>query len=213
MWVHKYKYNWNFFSKDSNELYYFLGFISADGYISDNEIEIGLNEKDIDLLKRFRNIIVPEKPLYYKQKTNSYTLKISCKHFTCYIKEFLGMNTNNKCYELKFPNIPNNFIKDYIRGYVDGDGTIDTTKGYRKDKIYIGPRLRILGNFDFLSKLNETTKKFYNHKTNAINKKGKENIYVITYNFSTAKFLLEWLYKDCSICLERKKIKALSLIN
>ena len=38
--THQYKYNWDFFEKDSKELYYFLGFVAADGYISDNDIEI-----------------------------------------------------------------------------------------------------------------------------------------------------------------------------
>ena len=29
-----YSYNYNFFNQDSEELYYFLGFIAADGYLS-----------------------------------------------------------------------------------------------------------------------------------------------------------------------------------
>ena len=101
--------------------------------------------------------------------------------------------------------------KDFIRGYIDGDGCIDTTKGYKKDKVYIGPRLRILGNHDFLRDMNEKTKEFVHHNTNAILKKGHENIYYVTYNFSTAKKLLKWLYDDSIICLSRKKDRVLEL--
>ena len=54
----------------------------------------------------------------------------------------------------------------------------------------------------------EKTKEFYFHKTNAINQKGKENVYVITYNFKTAANILRWLYSDCNICLPRKQAKA-----
>lgn len=206
--THKYNYNWNFFNEDSEELYYFLGFVAADGYLTENEIEIGINENDISLLEKFRDLIVPDKPLYYKEKTHSYTLKISCKSLMNDFKNFYGMVSNNKHCEMSFPKIPNDYVRHFIRGYVDGDGCIDTTKGYKKEKIYIGKRLRILGNYNFLYSLNEKTKEIYNHKTNAISKKGKENVYVITYNFKTATNILHWLYDDCNICLPRKQAKA-----
>ena len=208
MGTHKYDYNWNFFNEDSEELYYFLGFVAADGYLTDNEIEIGINENDVILLERLRNLIVPNKPLYYKEKTHSYTLKISCKSLMNDFKNFYGITTNKKHLEMSFPYIPSEYVRHFIRGYVDGDGCIDTAKGYRGEKIYIGKRLRILGNYNFLYSLNEKTKEIYNHKTNAINKKGKENVYVITYNFKTATNILHWLYDDCNICLPRKQAKA-----
>lgn len=204
MGSYKYKYNWDFFETDSEELYYFLGFVASDGYISDNEIEIGVNEKDEKLLQRFRDLIVPDKPLYRKARTNAVVLKISCKSRTESFKKFFGMTSNKKCFEVHFPMMPRKYWKDFIRGVVDGDGCIDTTKGYRGNKIYLGPRLRILGNHDFLQKLNEVTKTAYPHKTNAIARKGKENIYCVTYNFSTANKLLHWLYDDNCICLDRK---------
>lgn len=211
MGVHKYKYNWDFFNVDSEELYYFLGFIAADGYISNNEIEIGLNEKDLHILEEFRNLIVPDKPINYKKSSNSYTLKISCRNRIKKFKDFFDMTTNKKHEEMVFPDIPEKYLKDFIRGYVDGDGTIDTTKGYRGDKVYIGPRLRILGNYEFLKKMNEITKGIYNHKTNAISRKGKENVFILTYNFSTANAILKWLYTDSSIHLNRKYTKFLEV--
>ena len=213
MGIHKYKYNWDFFNTDSEELYYFLGFVASDGYISGNEIEIGLNEKDLKILERFRDLIVPNKPIYYKPKTNSYTLKISCKNKIEKFKDFFDMTSNKKHEEMSFPNIPNEYVKDFIRGYVDGDGGIDTTKGYKGDKIYIGPRLRILGNYEFLKELNEITKTIYPHKTNSILKKGKENVFIITYNFSTARNILKWLYEGSKIYLDRKYTKFLEVLN
>lgn len=208
MGKHLYNYNWDFFEKDSEELYYFLGFIAADGYISDNEIELTLNEKDIKILEKLRDLIVPDKPLIYRKNTKSYMLKISCKKRIPEFKKFYSMTTNNKHKEIKFPLIKKQYIKHFIRGYIDGDGSIGTAKAYRDDKIYIGIRLRILGNLNFLKELNNQTKNFVKHKTNSIRKKGTENVYEITYNFSTANALLEWLYKDSNIYLERKYIKA-----
>ena len=51
-------------------------------------------------------------------------------------------------------------------------------------------------------------KEFISHNTNAISKKGKDNVYCVTYNFSTARNILKWLYKDCKICLIRKYNRA-----
>lgn len=217
MGVHKYEYNWDFFEKDSEELYYFLGFVAADGYISNNNIEIGLNKKDLSLLEEFRDLIVPGKPIYYKARTESYTLKISCLNKIKQFKEFYSMVSNKKHEEILYPNIPYKYQKDFIRGYVDGDGNIDTTKGYRivgiEKRVYIGLRLRILGNEKFLEQLNNETKKHYQHKTNSIIKKGKENVYYLTYNFKTANNILEWLYKDANIYLQRKYDKYYELKN
>lgn len=213
MGTHKYKYNWAFFETDSEELYYFLGFVAADGYISDNDIEIGLNVQDENLLERFRDLICPNKPIYKKDRTNSCTLKISCKSKINRFKEFFSMVSNKKHEEMIFPNIEDKYIKHFIRGYIDGDGTIDTTKGYKNNKVYIGLRLRILGNYEFLNELNKKTKLIYPHKTNAISKKGQENVYVITYNFSTARALLEWLYENSNIYLNRKHAKFLEYQN
>ena len=212
MGIAKYNYQWNFFEQPSEELYYFLGFVAADGYVGNEDLEIVVNQKDRVLLERFRDLIVPDKPLYYKEKTNAYVLKMSCRNRIQKFKDFYGMQTNKKCYEVQFPqNIPQEHYKDFIRGYIDGDGCIDTTKGYRKDKVYVGPRLRILGNHDFLRDMNEKTKEFVKHNTNAISKKGHENIYCVTYNFSTARNLLRWLYDDNTICLSRKQDRVLKL--
>ena len=45
----KIEYNYDFFNEDSEELYYFLGFIASDGYVSDNLITLELNKKEVKL--------------------------------------------------------------------------------------------------------------------------------------------------------------------
>lgn len=200
---------YDFFNHDSEELYYFLGFIAADGYIGNNSISIELNDIDAYMIKKFKDLIDPKRNIYHRDSTHSSRVMFQDKQYAQYLHQYFGMTTNKKSKELKFPeNIPDQYLKDFIRGYIDGDGCIDTTKGYRDDKVYIGPRLRILSTYDFLEVLNKHTKKAYAHKTNAINKKGKNNVYCITYNFATAKMLLKWLYKGCHICLQRKYDKA-----
>ena len=126
---------------------------------------------------------------YNKPKHTAYIMFSSKKMGEDLVK--LGVVPNKTLILKSLPSIPDNLMKHFIRGYIDGDGCIDATKAYRGEKIYIGLRLRILGNYDFLNKLNAITKNIYPHKTNTINKKGFENVYVLTYNFSTAKNILK----------------------
>lgn len=212
MGVHIYQYNWDFFNEESERRYYFLGFIAADGYVSDDAIEIGVSKQDSYLVETFRNWIVPNKPIYERHKTNSVLLKISCKFMTSSIKDFFGMISNKKGQEIQFPTIPEQFIKDFIRGIVDGNGCIDTVSiKQRNDNVRTYVRLRIYGNQTLLNGLNTVTKQFIDHNVNAIQKKGKENVYYLTYQGSTGINILHWLYDNNTICLRRKYDKYLTI--
>lgn len=199
-----YNYNFDILEKESPEKYYFLGFLAADGSLTNNGIIFELNEKDRYMVKKLNDYICPEKKVAFREKTNSYRASFFNIKMTKKLKKYFSMISNKKTEEIRFPKVPDEYLRDFIRGIIDGDGNIDSTKGYKGNKIYIGARLRILGNEIFLKELNEKTKLLYPHNTNAVNKKGKENIYVITYNFKTARELLKIIYYDGCLCLKRK---------
>lgn len=180
--------------------------LASDGYINDYVIELCLNKKDEKILLELKDIICPDKPLYNKPNTHSIKLSICSKNMLCQkIKKVFNMKSNNKHSEITFPNIPTAYIKDFIRGVIDGDGCIDTTKSYsRNGNISIIPRLRILSNYNFLEKLNEVTKEFIPHNTKAIRKRGAENVWEITYNGATARSIIYWCYNNSKIRLDRK---------
>ena len=173
----KHNYNFNILEKESPEKYYFLGFIAADGYVSDSSVIFELNNKDKYMVEKLRDYICPEKSIYDHKRTDSAAFAIFNKKKALELKKYFSMISNQKTEEIK---------------------------GYRGDKVYIGARLRILGNEIFLKELNEKTKLLYPHNTNAVNRKGKENIYVVTYNFKTARELLKIIYYDGCLCLKRK---------
>lgn len=207
MGVPIYKINIDFF-KNSEEYWYFTGFVASDGYISDEKVELCLNKKDEEILKRFRNMISPEKPIYDKPNTRSKKFTIHSKKIAKHYKELFGMTTNNKHKEMVFPNVPDEYLKDFIRGVFDGDGCIDTTIAYKKfdnyTKKYYGPRTRILGNYKFLNTMIERIRRHIPNKVKKVQKKGKENVWYVSYTFKCSESLMNWLYKNATIYLKRK---------
>ena len=215
--IYKYKINFDFFNNKKEKYWYFIGFIASDGYISDDKIEIALNMKDEYMIKNFRDLICPDKPVYYKPKTNSVRFTIHNKKIAKELKKIFSLTSNKKHDEMKFPKVPKRYLKDFLRGYIDGDGSICKAKGYQvvngNKKTYIGIRLRILGNYDFLKRMTELIRNEIPNKTFSISKRKNENVYEVTYNFSIAEAILHWIYDDNLICLKRKEEKFIYLLN
>ena len=204
-----YKYNLDLFKDDSEEKYYIIGFIAADGWISDksSRIEITLAEKDRDFLEQMKNLICPDKKLSYKQTTKAYRLTLD--HRTIHDDILHYINTTDKSYNLVFPhNIPKKYLTHYMRGYSDGDGTIGVVRGQKKVqgqiKYYYGLRYRVLGTKPFLLGWEHVSKEYYAMPSRNVHKKGQENVFYIEYGFASAERFLELLYKDANLYLKRK---------
>src|SRR5690606_22823852 len=74
----RYECNHNFFSEDTEESFYWAGFIAADGYINKKRLvlHIGLSLKDLSLLEKFKNSIDAENPInQYLVKNSKYNPK------------------------------------------------------------------------------------------------------------------------------------------
>ena len=203
-------------NKNNSDYWYIAGIFAADAYVTDYLIEFCLWYKDLEIIERIRDILCPDHPIATRKDSGAKLLKLDNKIMASHYKKLFSMKSNKKHLELELPEIPDKYLKDFFRGYFDGDGTVDSTKGYQTvqgvKKTYIGPRIRILGSKSFLTDLNHQTKNHVNHKTNAILKKGKYNVYVVTYNFSTARKLLDWMYStESNLYLKRKKDIALEV--
>lgn len=214
-----YTYNLDFIrNTESEDYWYIAGMLAADGYISDSEIELCLATIDKHIIEDIRDIMCFDKPIYTRknQGTGAFMLKLNNVEMVKHFKQLFSMETNKKHEELIFPRVPDKYLKDFVRGYFDGDGGIDSTKAYQtvngEKKVYIGPRIRILGNQKFLTSLLDEVRKQVPNKTFAVSKKGKENVYYITYNFSTAKEFLKWMYKDSpNLFLNRKRERSIEV--
>ena len=198
-----YSYNQDIFKViDTEEKAYWLGFLYADGCILDGKgypcsMQIGLASIDINHLYKFCDFIGCEYEIIKSYREDKVELNISNRTL-CEDLISLGC-IPRKSLILEPPNseqVPDYLLKHFIRGYVDGDGTI-----YERSNGYLCIGAIGTPNFiNFLSgyinlKTGATQTKF-NYKSEFTcewKKQGRQAIEIGTY-----------LYKDANVYLERK---------
>lgn len=128
----KYAANERFFEQWSPEMAYVLGYIYADGSLEDASYLRGkyirLSSTDKITIERIRVLMESEHTIVVSQPTKKhpgktrYLIRIgSHKIYDDLVK--LGLYPN-KSLTIGLPAIPSEYIADFTRGYLDGDGCI-----------------------------------------------------------------------------------------
>lgn len=199
------KFNESIFdSIDTEQKAYWLGFIYADGYISNpnakykNVFELSLQLKDIEHLSKFNEFMEHNKD-NVKFDNHRCRWNIMNKHLWETLNNY-GC-TPNKSLILKFPNFDNfkdvSLLRHFIRGYFDGDGCIS----FYKHKHCVTPHAEIIGTHDFLEKIIQVSQipsKFRHDKRHS------DKTFTIEYTKENTVKIINWLYSDCTIYLNRK---------
>ena len=192
-----------FSSVETEEDAYWLGFIFADGYISDQgALEISLKYTDYNHLLKFADYAGFDKTkVVKKQKTTNgyYRTRIGFK-VSKDIKENLSKLgiVPRKSLTAIYPTLRSDLHKHFIRGYVDGDGCISIRKPRTKNNIVREVTLSILGTKDFLLGINTSL----NVPLKNIRK--RKNIHILTFSCREARNILYTLYENSTISLDRK---------
>ena len=125
----KYIFNENYFEDiNTEEQAYWLGFLAADGRINRRTLKINLNIRDKKHLEKFAttlnsNLIVKEIPgTSYGEGTAMASLEINSIKMVADLAKY-GV-IPNKSLILKPPILPPELERHWIRGYLDGDGSI-----------------------------------------------------------------------------------------
>jgi len=193
----KYKINEKYFDKiNTQNKAYILGLLFADGcnYSKKSHVSLTLHDKDKKLLKKISKILQTNKPL--RKVNNACALIIENKHISEQLNK-LGM-VPRKSLILNFPDcIHPKFYNHFIRGYFDGDGSI-----YFDGQIW---RFSIISTEQFCNsirkifdQLNVKTYFYSAHKNN-------KNTFVLAMGKRKDILkVLDWLYDDAKICMERK---------
>ena len=214
----KYRCNDEYFDViDSSDKAYILGFLYADGYISnDGRIGMLLNEKDIEVMTFILNKLCPAKTI---KNYNNQSIKRDPQIKFRITSEVLY----NRLLELGFcidktntdSNILNNilkdFKKDFIRGYLDGDGNIRcqhlNNESYSIAVSICNGSIQILKDIEkYFSNLNIRFAKIKTYSN-------KSEYYTLSYYRKTeVSKICEHIYDNDGFALERKKHNALKII-
>lgn len=216
----KYSYscNYNFFeSIETEEQAYWLGFISADGWINISSTNAGvvgieLQLKDIEHLKKFNKSIKGN----YKIDTFEKQCKLGDKatyHKMCRIRIYskkmvddlikLGITSQKTC-NLQYPSIKSHLLPHFIRGYFDGDGCLHIKKHKMSNgNISLYPICDITShNKQFLDILRNDIYEKKNICSYIYPEKNNHRLYIHAREHSLA--FLNYIYKDAIIYLDRK---------
>jgi len=199
--------NTNFFDSWTEESAYTLGFIYADGYLTKdrNSAVFGLSNNDRDIIEQIRIAMGSEHKIHCDTRGNpNYKLMICNKHMTDRLQK-LGLSFN-KSKNKTFPDIPDEYVMHFIRGYFDGNGSF-VQEHSKKQKLR-----RIISEFSTGSEefakgiisnlhrlgLREST---LFHRTNH----GWGEYYQFKYYTIDTRKLYHLMYDNATIYMKRKK--------
>lgn len=204
--------NISFFDNLNEKSAYILGIFIADGCLKPpNIISFGLHIKDIYMVEKFKHLIglhnkitiyknmasITVKDNYLYESITQYKLPKSRKTYNLDGCNYLFNKLNNS-----------NTTNHFIRGFLDGDGSIYYNKTYYHKLSFSGYSR------EFLDSINKQICTTLSINTGYFHKRNNSNTYSLS--FSGRKRILKicnWIYNNASICLDRKKEKWLLIKN
>jgi hypothetical protein len=193
------KVNRQFFSTWNPDMAYVFGFWFADGWMSqpDKDLYITFTSADLEHLQIIQVLMESEHKIY-SRVGKCYDLTIGSKQLWQDLY-FLG-GRPAKSLVAEMPLVPKEYLRHFMRGYVDGDGSViwDISQRHR-------PYLSMVGGMKFLSQVavlldEETGVGIARVKVRTNRHKAPELI----YTGIKAKTLAKWLYSHAPLALERK---------
>lgn len=199
------------FNELTPEACYWIGFITADGCLttknSKKYLQLKLQSGDESHIDKFQKFTKYTGNVQYEYATNAAKLTIRTdglynKLIECGLCERKSYNDFKIIDELA-----NN--RDFWRGLIDGDGHINIRNhtNYR----YKYPVIVLLGRLPILMQFQEYIKKSFKYTPKIYHK--SDNFSKIDIQAGIAKQIIELLYKDSVVYLDRKYDKAMEIIH
>lgn len=202
----KYSVNEKFFDTWTNQMAYILGFIYADGNIHRTSLSWDIQIKDKNLLAKINKALKSTYPITL-QRESSYRLRINNQLL---IRGAINLGLlPKKAIRNCLPKIPDDKIRHFVRGFIDGDGWLTLRESRNEvDLGFCG------GNELFIKDINKiisnTVKISINKiriRTKTTPKGFKSTTYMAEYFSSNAMKIADWLYGNLGkndLSLDRK---------
>lgn len=213
--------NVDFFKKWSKEMAYVLGYFAADGCMFVNprgSHYFSFSSTDRELLEKVKRLLeskhkISIKKLQNKKWKTSFMLQVGSRQMYNDLRK-LGF-VPNKEFRLKLPKVPKRYMRHFVRGYFDGDGSIICGYFRRRDRAnkmtpYVSTCFAC-ANLNFLKHLSETLSKNIGMRKGYIDTKDGH----LNYSKFDSFKLFRYMYKGVSErqYLKRKYTKFLEAIN
>lgn len=187
---------------------YFFGFVQTDGTLREStrnrgKLEIEIGEKDLHILKSFKNLFpsiycsirTRNRDTNFKKGYKSYVFGLYNLEFRKEINN-LGIPYGKKS-EIVLPPKVNFCERDYIRGLIDGDGSLGLTN---RNIPFVSFTVKSEGLKDYLLSVIEKN----TGERKRISRNTRDNIYNIMLNGEKAQDFIKYLYYSDCLCLKRK---------
>lgn len=206
---HQKKFNHDYFKIiDTEEKAYWLGFIYADGCVTNDTFSVKLSVKDAPHLGKLKKCMESDHNIGIYESRNGYNIGKKFCQFSINDKQLvLDLIDNGVCYRksniLTFPNssiLPDNLVNHFIRGYFDGDGSV-----YVANKKYGYLGISFDGDYEFLSSLLSILSAITGTNSSIYKSSGDNHYSLKIGGTNQVKRFAQYLYSESNISLERKR--------
>lgn len=206
-----YDINEDFFGIWSREMAYILGLIITDGCISDTGV-ISLCINDKELLEKVKKVLQSEHKITpSKHQKGLYYFHFAREKLATDLAK-LGVFPR-KSLTVRFPDVPKEYMADFIRGVFDGDGSVILNRKTKNSPLITR---FFSGSNKFINGIEIKLQEFGMPKRTLYQQKTKNGLYhTIVYGHADSIKLFNILYKNVQnrLFLERKYRKFLEGIN
>lgn len=189
---------------DSEKKAYFLGYLMADGNVALREgsqpvVRMELNQKDRVVLERLKECLDTDIEVKNSRK-NCCVLRIHSQHMFDSLQRY-GIVPGKTGREI-LPDLPEAFVRHFIRGFFDGDGWFTNTTSHGKKP---GSRkgLGFCGNYEMMTNLTLYLNSILGTNINKVANRGSWSMILFGAR-KDVDAIAEYMYHDATIFLQRK---------
>lgn len=191
------------------ELAYAVGIITSDGNLSPSGRHINITSKEVEVVEKIKSILSLDNKIGQKSRGGSkekryYVLQFGDINFYEFLLS-IGL-TPAKSKTIKSVNIPGEYFPDFLRGCIDGDGSI----GYfmHPESKYPQWKLRLCSaSFEFLKWIQKEIEIRLKIRGGNIYTPSKKSINILSFGKEDTRKILNFMYYKRRIPALKRKLK------